>query len=197
MIKGKLFVSGALLGMAIQVLGACGSDNPDAKVNAGETDNSRPTEASQPGRLAASEASAALGVRQWELSPLGLTRALDEAGNVVAEFVLDGKQGVIQMRLPDVGSRPFADPSKSTLSPRGARYVEAFRADLEASLPNSARGEVPNASEDKGVYACYMFIEHCWNTCDWGILNGWWIGCDCRYPWFSCGNPSYPFALLY
>jgi len=196
MINVKLMAYAAIFGIAAQTVSACGSESPDNKVNAREAETSGATDQSPPGRLVAGEAAAALGVTAWELSPHGLTRAFDRTGGIAAEFVLDGKQGAIRMVLPDVGARSFEDPRNNTLSTRSAHYVDAFVADLEANLPRSARGEPSSAIESKGVYACYSLYPYCWNQCDYGIVNGWWIGCDCRSPWQSCPDPSYPIALL-
>lgn len=147
--------------------------------------------------LRSGDASAALGVTEWEVANASTIRGRDAAGNVVAEFFVDTNAGIIRGVLPNGGARSIADLSNNTLSSESDALLNAFTTDLNVRLAEEKAQRAVDELVNKDVYGCYRTYYDCDIAGFQGILNGWWIGYVCQYPSASCASTVWPWALVY
>lgn len=185
----------ALAFASISFVFACGNtSSSDDEAPVASSENVQNTQASL---LEAGVAGSSLQIARWELDASGLVRARNEANEVLAEFVVDGKNAEIRSTIPDVGTRPIGATETGDFSERSSTYFEAFRADLDEHVGRTAQEVAENELQNKATYRCY----HLYHDCDiqglQGIINGWWIGYICQYPAAECPQAYYPWALRY
>jgi hypothetical protein len=194
MANTKLSFGAAVALLLVATVSACSSEGT------GEPD-SEATVSQQLGTVEAGDAARSLGVAVWRTDAASAAiRGLDASGSVIAELTIDGQAGVIRTTIPDAGMLSIKNSAESTLSQEAAAYVDAAKADLDASI--DATDSIPAGGNDEVdkvqyTYACYQLYSDCSITCLYGLTHGWWNACSCDQPAVECPTNPWRMALHY
>jgi hypothetical protein len=194
----KIFsVSSAAILLSALWMSACSTEDTDGS---GETKANTATSEQAVTTVNAGEAGKAKGVATWQFDGSNTVKALDAAGNVVAEFTVDEEAGVIRTTVPSLGTYFILAPNESDLLPETFEYIEAVKADFKEALDSANNAPVGGGSDvnkAEWTYACYQIYSDCSIQCLYGQVYGWWRNCYCQYPASECPNNPWRIGLRY